>query len=225
MGEHLLVVIDGPAGSGKSTLARALATRLGGTYLDTGAMFRALTLRALREGVDLEDGAALERVAREARLELYPRDGGLAVELDGEDVSQAIRTLEVTRSIRWLAEHPGVRAHLVELQRRFARAQPRAVVAEGRDLASVVFPDAEVKVYLDASAAVRAQRRAAELGPDAPPVVQLQREIEERDRRDSTRAVAPLKRVPEATYLDSSALSRDQVLDRLEQLVARAQAG
>lgn len=215
MSSRLLVVIDGPAGSGKSTVARALAARLQGTYLDTGAMYRALTLRALRLGVDLQDPAALERVAREARLELHPGDGGLRVVLDGEDVSQAIRTLEVTRAIRWLAEDAGVRAILVEHQRRFARAHHGPVVAEGRDLASVVFPDAEVKVYLDASAAVRARRRADELGPSAPPLAQLQAEIEERDRRDATRAVAPLKRVPEAHYLDSSHLTREQVLDHL----------
>ncbi|MEZ6187065.1 MAG: (d)CMP kinase, partial [Planctomycetota bacterium] len=192
------IVIDGPAGAGKSTVARRLAERLGGTYLDTGAMYRAFTLRALRLQVDLEDPAALARVVDQGSLELHADEAGLRVRLDGEDVTQAIRTPEVTRSIHHLASCGPVRERLVAEQRRLAERLPRPVVAEGRDLGSVVFPGARVKVYLDASVEVRARRRLADLGDAAPPLAELEREIALRDERDSTREVAPLVRVPDA---------------------------
>lgn len=218
----LVVAIDGPAGAGKSTLSRRLARALGGTYLDTGAMYRAITLAALREGIDLTDPAARGRVAARAKVELQPtEDEGCRVLLDGEDVTAAIRTREVTGNIHWLAGDGGVRDVLVALQREFARGADRPVVAEGRDLASVVFPDAEVKVYLDASVDERARRRALELGAAAPPLEVLREEIATRDHRDSTRDVAPLVRVPEADYVDCSQLTPDQVVDALLELVRR----
>jgi cytidylate kinase len=165
----LVVVIDGPAGAGKSTVSRGLARRLGGTYLDTGAMYRAVTLAALRAGVALDDPAARARVAEQAKVELLPEEAAetCRVRLDGEDVTAAIRTREVTGNIHWLAGDGRVRERLVALQREFARAAPRTVVAEGRDLASVVFPDADVKIYLDASVEERARRRQKDLGAEA----------------------------------------------------------
>jgi CMP/dCMP kinase len=220
--KKLIVVIDGPAGAGKSTASRRLARALGGTYLDTGAMYRAITLKALRAGIDLADEAARGRVADGARVELRPDDAETCrVLLDGEDVSAAIRTREVTGNIHWLAGDAHVREVLVALQREFARAVDRTVVAEGRDLASVVFPDADVKIYLDASVDERARRRALELGAAAPAMEVLREEIATRDHRDSTRAVAPLIRVPEADYVDCSRLGPDEVLETLLAVVRR----
>lgn len=213
------IVIDGPAGAGKSTVARRLAERLGGTYLDTGAMYRAFTLRALRLEVDLEDPAALVEVVDGGRLRMAPEAGGLRVYLDDEDVTAAIRTSEVTRSIHHIAGCGPVRARLVEQQRKLADELPPPVVAEGRDLGSVVFPNARVKVYLDASVKVRARRRLADLGADAPALAELEAEIALRDERDRTRDVAPLVRVEDAVVVDSTALDPEQVLERLVALV------
>jgi len=212
-------VIDGPAGAGKSTVARRLAARLGGAYFDTGAMYRAFTLRALRLGIDWADTPAKARVVAEGELVLEPEGQGVRVLLDGEDVTQAIRSREGTAAIFHMANCPQVRSQLVAEQRRLAAAARTLLVAEGRDLGSIVFPDADLKVYLDASAAERARRRAQDM-PDAPPLEQLQAEIEERDRKDQTRDVAPLVRVDDAYYLDTSDLTLDQVV---EHLLARVQ--
>lgn len=217
--KRVIVVIDGPAGAGKSTAARRLAKRLDAFYLDTGAMYRACTLRALRSGTDLEDAQALAEVVDSARIRL---ENG-QVFLDGEDVSQAIRTREVTHAIHYLANNPGVRERLVAQQQRLGRETTASVVAEGRDLGSIVFPDADVKVYLDALAAERARRRRGDLDPaDAPSLEQLQEEIETRDLRDTKRLVGPLVRVTDATYLDTSSLSLDQVVERLVEIVLSA---
>jgi cytidylate kinase len=214
----LVVVLDGPAGAGKSTASKLLAARLGLRFMDTGAMYRAFTLRALKKGADLESPAALARIVDDGRLEMPIRDGKPRVILDGEDVSEAIRTPEVTKLIYKLAEEGGVRARLNVRQRDLAR-ELGSMVAEGRDLGTVVFPDATVKLYLDASSEVRAKRRRAELGDKAPPLEQVKREIEERDRRDETRAVAPLKKADDAIVVDTSNLTLEQVVDRLEQVV------
>lgn len=221
----LLVVIDGPAGAGKSTAARRLADRLDAFYLDTGAMYRACTLRALQLGVDLEDGQALAGVVDGCRVELLPDgpDGRCRVLLEGEDVSAAIRTREVTNSIHYLANEPLVRERLVAQQQALAEAWEGTIVAEGRDLGSVVFPKAQVKVYLDATVSERARRRLQDLDPEgAPSLAQLEEEIAARDHRDQNRAVGPLTRVPDAHYLDSSDLDTDQVVEALAQLAAKA---
>lgn len=220
----LLVVIDGPAGAGKSTAARQLADRLEAFYLDTGAMYRACTLHAIRLGVDLEDGPALAALVDEIELELLPDGpgGSCRVLLGAEDVSSAIRTREVTNSIHYLANEPLVRERLVARQQALAAARTGTIVAEGRDLGSVVFPQAQVKVYLDASVEERARRRFRDLGANAPDQSQLVDEIAARDERDMTRAVGPLTRVPDAYYLDSSSLELAEVVEILAGLAAEA---
>ena len=221
----MIVAIDGPAGAGKSTAARKLATRLGLRFMDTGAMYRAFTLRAMRLGVDMKDPKALGKVVEDGKLEMpLGPDGSQRVVLDGEDVTDAIRTPEVTRLIYLVAEEPLVRTRLVLRQRALAQTMGGNVVGEGRDLGTVVFPDAQVKIYLDASVEVRTKRRQADLGAGAPPFEKLKAEIEERDQRDASRAVAPLKKAADAIVVDTSNFTLDQVVETLERIV-RERAG
>jgi cytidylate kinase len=208
MNDRVVVAIDGPAGAGKSTIARRVAARLGYTYIDTGAMYRAVALAAMRSGVDLADQARVEALARAVRIDFSPSGGVL---LDGEDVTEAIRAPEVSPAASKVSAFPGVRQALVERQREIAAG--RHVVMEGRDIGSVVFPDAEVKIYLDADPRVRAQRRVRELrdkGIEADPGA-IEREMRERDHRDSTRADSPLKRTADAAYVDTTRLTPDGV--------------
>jgi len=209
MPKRAVVAIDGPAGAGKSTLARRVAQRLGFVYIDTGAMYRAVALKAMRTGVDLADESGLAKLAREARIEFEP--GSSRTLLDGEDVSAAIRAPEMSPAASQASVFPGVRRALVEMQRKMGAAQ--SVVMEGRDIGSVVFPDAQVKIYLDADPAVRAARRVLEMeqkGQRLDPL-QVEQEIRERDVRDSTRADSPLIRAPGAISIDSTALGPDAV--------------
>ena len=207
-----LVAIDGPAGSGKSTIAAALASRLGLERLDTGAMYRAVTLLVLRTGtVPFDEGLAVE-LARTMTL-----DPGTPTLLNGEDVTEAIRTAEVDRAVSVVAAHPGVRHELVRRQREWAEEHGGGVV-EGRDIGSVVFPEADVKVFLTADPAVRARRRVSQragLGEwDKPESVELD-DLVRRDSHDSSRASSPLT-VPEgAVVIDSSELSVDEVVDEV----------
>lgn len=201
----MIVTIDGPAGSGKSTAARELARALGIAFLDTGATYRAVTLKALREGVDPNDTDALVAVAKAARIEVIPTEHGTAVTLDGRDVTAEIRSVEVTENAHYVADSPPVREVLVALQRRLGSALG-SFVTEGRDQGSVVFPEADIKFYLDASPTVRAERRARELHAAGQQVAveEVERSILQRDRRDSNRSVAPLTKPPGAIQIDTS---------------------
>lgn len=207
-----VIAIDGPAGSGKSTVGRLLAERLGLTYLDTGAMYRAVAFAAIRRGIDPMDPEPVAQLARSLEL----RVGEEGVVVDGVDATVEIRGPEVSRAVSHVAANPGVRDELRERQRAWAREHGGGVI-EGRDIGSVVFPDAEVKIYLDARPEVRAMRRAMESGEDPRTVAAA---IERRDRYDSTRAVAPLT-VPEgAVVIDTSDLAFDEVVEEVSRLVA-----
>ena len=211
----MIVAIDGPSGAGKSTLAKRLARELGFTYMDTGAMYRALALKVLREGVDLADDAAMARLIESTTVDLQPANGALRVLLDGADVAGEIRTPQVSQMASKASALPAVRARLLELQREMGRRG--SVVAEGRDIGTVIFPGAEVKIFLQASAAERARRRFAELhaAGQAVKLDETLREIEERDRRDSGRDLAPLRQAEDALLIDSSSMDADQVMAKV----------
>ncbi|MCX6604712.1 MAG: (d)CMP kinase [Acidobacteria bacterium] len=210
MEKRIVVAIDGPAGAGKSTVARQVAERMGFLYIDTGAMYRAVALWASRQGTSFDDHLNLTQLALAAEIELGPDQ----VFLNGEDVSAAIRTPEIASSASQVSVVAGVRRALVEKQR--ALGARLSVVMEGRDIATHVFPDAQVKIFLDAAADVRAARRVDQLGGDLAAVTQ---EIQVRDHRDRTRAEAPLLQAPDAIYLDSSNLSSDEVVEAILQIV------
>jgi cytidylate kinase len=219
-GGTLVVAIDGPAGAGKSTVGRRLAAELKFAYLDSGAMYRAVTLAAMRRAVPLTDGAALTALARGLDLDLGA-DG--RVTLGGEDVTAHLRTDAINAGVSSVAAVPEVRAVMVRHQRRFADQNPR-IVAEGRDMGTVVFPDAKAKLYLDAAPGERARRRAAEGGETVRPedLARVQASQERRDRLDSTRSVAPLQQAPDAQYVDTTGLTLDQVVARAMERVQSA---
>jgi cytidylate kinase len=206
----LVVAIDGPAGAGKSTVARALAARLGVDYLDTGAMYRAVTFRALRLGLDLDDDDAVASLARAASIEVGER-----VFVDGEDATEAIRRPDVTSAVSRVAANSKVRSELRDRQRAWA-ADRRGAVIEGRDIGTVVFPDARLKLYLTASPRVRAERRVAEAGGD---VGDIESSIVARDAYDSARADSPLAQANGAVVIDTTGRTVDEVLDAIEELL------
>jgi cytidylate kinase len=215
-----VVAIDGPAGAGKTTVTRRVAEALGYLLVDTGAIYRSVALAASDRGVPHDDAAAVGALARElsARdaIRFEPlNDGGQRVLLDGVDVTPAIRTQRIAEGASRVSAIPAVRAALLEMQRRAGREG--GVVLEGRDIGSVVFPDAEAKFFLTASVEVRAARRRDELVGRGEPadLAVITREVEERDRRDSTRAAAPLVQAADAVLLDSSALGVDEVVERM----------
>jgi cytidylate kinase len=212
---RIVVAIDGPAGAGKSTIARRLADRLGYTYIDTGAMYRAVALWAFRQKVEWDDMHRMEQLAIAAEIELSPG----RIHLNGEDVSEAIRTPEVSNGASKVAVIPGVRRAMVAKQR--AMGERVSVVMEGRDIGTVVFPAADIKVYLDADPEERVRRRFREGREKGDPITegQLARQMKERDQRDSTRSDAPLSQAPDAVYLDSTAMSLDEVEEAILKIV------
>jgi len=208
--------MDGPSGTGKSTVSRRLALRLGVRYLDTGAMYRAATLATLRRGVDLADPAAITAVVDESRIEVSTDPDRAAIVLDGVPVDTEIRSAAVTAAVSAVSAVPAVRVRLVRAQRELIGAG--GIVVEGRDIGSVVWPAAAPKIYLTASAAVRARRRATELGSGTE-LAAVARDIERRDRLDSTRADSPLAKVDDAVEIDTTNLNIDEVVERLVDLV------
>ncbi len=209
-----VVALDGPSGTGKSTVARGLARRLGARYLDTGAMYRAATVAVLRAGVDLADPVAIGRVVAELDLQVSTDPDAPGTRLAGRSVEQEIRSPETTAAVSAVSAVGEVREVLVARQRALIGAGP--IVAEGRDIGSTVWPDAEVKVYLTASELVRARRRAGELG--AASVAGVADDLRRRDALDSGRAVSPLRRADGSVEVDTSELSIEQVLDLVESL-------
>ena len=218
------ITLDGPSGTGKSSVARAVAARLGAAYLDTGAMYRAATVAVLDAGIDPEDADAVARVVAGATIEVGTTAGAELVLVDGVDVAQRIRGAEVTRTVSPVSAVPAVRRQLVDQQRSLVAAAD-AVVVEGRDIGTVVLPDATLKIYLTAAPEVRAQRRAGQLGiRSAAEVAALAEDLRRRDEYDSSRADSPLRPAPDAVVVDSTHLDRRAVVDRVVELAASAVA-
>ncbi len=209
--ERCVVAVDGPSGSGKSTVSRRLATAIDGVYLDTGAMYRAITWAVLQAGVDLEDADSILKIAQETSLTIGTDPAAPHFRANDQDVDAAIRGPEVTGAVSAVAAVPAVRRMLVRRQQEIIAAAPRIVV-EGRDIASVVAPDADLKVYLTASAAARAQRRSAE---DATDVAATEADLNRRDKLDSSRAADPLRQADDAITLDTTGLGIDEVVAQL----------
>ena len=212
---RLIIAVDGPAGSGKSTVAKLIARKLDYLYVDTGAMYRALTLKALKVNADLEDEDKLGELASKTDIILKQDDGSSKVYLDGEDVTRDIRTPEVTNSVRYIARAKPVRAHMAALQRKIGR--DGGVVLEGRDIGTVIFPDADKKFYLDASFEVRVGRRYQELKEAHPGITEeeLKIDLKKRDENDINRSIGPLKKADDAIFVDTSDLTIEGVVNRI----------
>ncbi len=220
----LVIAIDGPAGSGKSTIAARLAKKLGYINLESGAMYRALALKAMEHNVSLDDGDALRKLAENTMIQLEPHGEGNRVLLDGRDVSQRIREPDVTAAASRVSIHPLVRELMVMRQRDLGKNG--GVVMEGRDIGTAVFPNAEVKVFLDADATVRAERRVLQNGsPSRQEAQRVLAEIAARDERDRTRSASPLVPAPDAVHIDTTHKSIDEVVDEVEGIVAKVVSG
>lgn len=215
----MIITIDGPAASGKSTMARLLAQKLKVSFLDTGAMYRAVTLAAIQAGVDLKNETQLLEVTETHQFQFSVKAGTMVVFIDGTDVTEQIRDPRVTANARYIAAAPKVREKLVRMQRQFAADHP-GIVTEGRDQGTVAFADADIKFYLTADAAERARRRHAELqGKTRDSLEQIQRDIEERDASDRNRTVGPLKPAEDAIVVDTTNMSIEQAVENLLGLV------
>lgn len=213
------IAIDGPAGAGKSTIAKKVAKKMGYIYVDTGAMYRAMALFMIKQGIDPSDAPSIEEACKIADISIEYRDGEQVVLLNGENVNAYLRTEEVGNMASVTSVNAKVREKLVELQQKLAKTKD--VVMDGRDIGTVVLPNAEVKVYLTASSLVRAQRRALELEAkgERADLSKIEADIIERDNRDMTRAISPLKQAEDATLIDSSYMTIDEVVEAILNLV------
>ncbi len=210
------IAIDGPAGAGKSTVARMVAKALKYIYVDTGAMYRAVTLEVLESGLSTEDNESVGRLANELDIVLLPGAETQSVHVNGEDITSRLRSLDINRNVSYVARLESVRLRMAELQRQMALE--KGVVMDGRDIGTHVLPDAELKVFLTASPRERANRRYLEMGPDAEITLeQLEQEIIERDRLDQEREFAPLLQAPDAHLLDSTGRTVDEVVEQIVQ--------
>ena len=218
-----VIAIDGPVGSGKSTVARLVAEKLGYAYVDSGAMYRAVALAALERKISSKDEEEVSRLAASLRVDLEPTSNGLKVFVDGKDATERLRSREVSQASSELSQYAGVRAPMVAEQRRAAEAAD--LVMEGRDIGTVVFPGADLKIYLDATPEVRARRRFAELEQkgEGSDLAQTEKEIRERDKRDAERKLSPLKRARDAVYIDTTALSAEETADLIVFLMKEGQ--
>jgi len=212
----LIIAIDGPAGAGKSTIASRLARKLGYVNLESGAMYRALALKAIEKDASFDDEDALVNLAQESRIQLEPTMGGNRTLLDGKDVSSRIRERDVTEAASRVSVHPKVREWMVARQREMGTGG--GVVMEGRDIGTKVFPDADLKIFLDADPVVREQRRMEQQRIKGEVAASLAADLRERDRRDRTRAASPLQAAADAVVIDSSKMTEDEVLSRVEEL-------
>jgi cytidylate kinase len=213
----LIIAIDGPAGAGKSTIASRLARKLGYVNLESGAMYRALALKAISKDMSFEDEPALVKLAEGSRIHLEPTIGGNRTLLDGKDVSSRIRERDVTEAASRVSVHPKVREWMVAHQRQMGIGG--GVVMEGRDIGTKVFPDADLKIFLDADPVVREQRRMAQQKIQGDVAASVAAELRERDRRDRTRAASPLVAADDAVVINSTSMSEDEVLQKVEELV------
>jgi cytidylate kinase len=216
-GKKLVIAIDGPAGSGKSTLAALLARKYNYTNIETGAMYRALAFKAIQNAVPLDDAGKLAGLAQQSRIELVPRAEGNRVLLDGMDVTESLRSQDVTDGASKVSVHPPVREWMVASQRKMGSGG--GVVMEGRDIGTAVFPDAEVKIFLDAAPEIRGTRRFQESPASSKQEASVIAELQARDKRDRTRANSPLAPAPDAVLIDSTHLTLDQVLARAIELI------
>jgi cytidylate kinase len=213
----LIIAIDGPAGAGKSTVASRLARKLGYVNLESGAMYRALALKAIEWDISFDDEAALAALAEKSRIKMEPTLGGNRVLLDGRDVTNRVREADVSQAASRVSVHPKVREWMVARQRELGING--GVVMEGRDIGTKVFPDADIKIFLDADPVIREKRRIQQEHSRGASAESMAAELRERDRRDRTRANSPLEPAPDAVILDSTALSEDEVMQRVEALV------
>jgi cytidylate kinase len=214
----LIIAIDGPAGAGKSTIASRLARKLGYVNLESGAMYRALALKAIEQDLSFDDEAALLKLAQEARIQIEPALGGNRTLINGHDVTARIRERDVTEAASRVSVHPKVRAWMVARQREMGAGG--GVVMEGRDIGTKVFPDADLKIFLDADPVVREQRRMQQQKIKGEVAANVAADLRERDHRDRNRAVSPLKAADDAVLIDSTTLSEKEVLQKVEELAA-----
>jgi cytidylate kinase len=221
--KKILIAIDGPAGSGKSTTAKLVAQKLGYIYLDTGAMYRAITLKVLASKVDPSNEEEIVKLAEKSDIALH-NDGRISVSLDGRDVTREIRSEEVTRNVSLVSSYPGVRRVMVEKQQQMG--SNKGCVLDGRDIGTVVFPDADLKFYMTADIMERARRRQLELSQSGTelPIVQVVHELTDRDRKDSTRQTSPLRKADDAIEIDTTNLTIDEQVVKILSYVDEAMA-